>query len=328
MAMPDVFNSDIFSLVSLTDAINKLKVVPNRLGSLGWFRESGITTTTAVVEWKDGQLELVQSTPRGGPSTTLGNAKRTAESFLVPHISKESTIVADSIQGVRAFGSDNAADAVQAIVNQRMQELREQIEATLEYHRLGAVKGVILDADGTSTIHNLFTKFGVTQQTAELNLTAALRSQVVAAERLSEDVLGAMRARGYRALCGDDFFDAFIEATEIKNSLQYQEGAMLREDLRAGFRFAGVMWENYSGKIGTTPFLAADEAYLVPEADIFRIYNAPADFMETANTIGLPLYAKMAPDAEFNRFVKLHVQSNPLALCLRPNAIIKLTLAT
>jgi hypothetical protein len=46
---------------------------------------------------------------------------------------------------------------------------------------------------------------------------------------------------------------------------------------------------------------------------LFHQYNAPADFVETANTIGLPRYAKQAVDQQFARWVRLHVQCNPAA---------------
>ena len=51
--------------------------------------------------------------------------------------------------------------------------------------------------------------------------------------------------------------------------------------------------------------------------------NAPADFVEAANTIGLPRYAKQAVDQQFARWVMLHVQSNPLPICTRPRVLIK-----
>jgi hypothetical protein len=54
-----------------------------------------------------------------------------------------------------------------------------------------------------------------------------------------------------------------------------------------------------------------------------RQYKAPADFVETANTIGLPRYAKQAVDQQFARWVMLHVQSNPLPICTRPRVLIK-----
>ena len=84
--------------------------------------------------------------------------------------------------------------------------------------------------------------------------------------------------------------------------------------------------ENYRGKVGTISFFPTAEAYVVPMGtSVFATHFAPADFMETVNTVGLPVYAKMVFDDELNRWVKLHTQSNPLALCLRPRAVVKVT---
>ena len=47
------------------------------------------------------------------------------------------------------------------------------------------------------------------------------------------------------------------------------------------------------------------------------------NFVQTANTIGLPRYAKQAVDQQFARWVMLHVQSNPLPICTRPRVLIK-----
>ena len=51
---------------------------------------------------------------------------------------------------------------------------------------------------------------------------------------------------------------------------------------------------------------------------------APADYMETVNTIGLPLYAKQEL-MRMNKGVELEAQSNPLNLRTKPRAVIKLT---
>ena len=37
----DIFSSSAFSMVALTDAINKMPYVPGRIGQLGLFREQG-----------------------------------------------------------------------------------------------------------------------------------------------------------------------------------------------------------------------------------------------------------------------------------------------
>ena len=51
----------------------------------------------------------------------------------------------------------------------------------------------------------------------------------------------------------------------------------------------------------------------------------PADYMETVNTMGLPYYASQVP-MDHHKGVNLEAQSNPLNLCTRPRAIIKLTM--
>src|SRR5262249_28086974 len=142
-AMPslDVFRNDLFGVVSLTDAINKAPYKPGRIGGLGLFRERGITTTTVVVEEKDGRLSLIQTTPRGGPGTTIGAQKRRALSFVVPHLQRESQVNADEVQNVRAFGSENDTEAVMTLVNERFVDLRAMHEVTLEHMRAKAIQG-------------------------------------------------------------------------------------------------------------------------------------------------------------------------------------------
>jgi hypothetical protein len=327
--MLDVFKSDAFSTVSLTAAILKAPYKPGRIGELRLFREAGIMTTTAVVEEQDGRLNLIQTTPRGAAAVASeGPNKRKARSFLVPHVAKEARINADQVQNVRAFGSEDQVQAVQTLVNQELAALRAEHEVTLEFHRIGALKGLILDADG-STLFNLFTEFGVAQQTKDFALSNAnldVRNEVVAAARLIEDELGADRYTGLRAFCSAGFFDALVGHAQVKESLKYQESAVLRADLRSGFAFAGVMWEEYRGSVSGQSFIPANEAVLFPEGTgIFSTSFAPADFVETVNTVGLPIYAKAAIDEKFQRYVDLHSQQNPMNLCLRPRAVLKVT---
>jgi len=326
--MLDVFKDDAFSVISLTDAIIKRPYKPGRIGTLGLFRERGITTTTAVVEQKDGVLTLIQSSPRGGPASQLSGTRRSARAFVLPHLERDSTIMADEIQNVRAFGSENALESVQSIVNDRLTTLRAMHEVTLEHLRVGAIKGQILDADG-SVLFDLFDEFGVAQQSVILDLDGNIREQAVAIQRLIEGELGAEPVSSYRAFCGDDFFDALIGAASVTASLQYQESRLLRTDLRSGFEYGGITWENYRGRVGSTEFIPSEQAFVVPEGtDIFATYFAPADFMETVNTVGLPVYAKVATDPELQRWAKVHSQSNPLALNLRPRAVVRAVLAT
>jgi hypothetical protein len=302
--MLDIFKSDAFGLISLTDAILKLPHQPTRIANLGLFQSRGIPTTTVVVEEKDGQLSLIPTSPRGGPGSVLGRNLRTARSFLVPHLEREATIYADEVQGVRAFGSESETEGVMAVVNQRLAELRPMHDVTLEYQRIGAMKGSIVDADGTTVLFNLFTEFNVVQQTKDFvlsNATTNVRKTTVEALRLMEAELGGTPYTQARAFCSAGFFDDLVDHANVKEAYKYQEGrAMLAGDLRyTGFEYGGVLWEEYRGSVtgsdgNAKAFIPANEAILFP--------------------VGPPIYRTY-----------VHTQSNPLSLCLRPRAIIKLT---
>lgn len=343
----DVFKQDAFSTIALTAAIQKIPYRPTLLGDLKLFAEKGVATTNVFVEERQGQLTLIADTPRGAPAPTpLTRSLRTARSFQCRHLVREAPILADELQNVRLFGQVDAAAAqletAQALTSERLETLRAMQDFTLEYHRLGAIKGQILDADGTTTIYNLFTEFGVTQQTQGMDLgtsTTNQRSKCVEIRRMIQAELGGSLFTGLRGICSPSFIDAFMAHATVVDSLKYQESVQLREDLALkGFQYGGILWQEYRGQMqpqngGASDMIEADYAYVFPEGaltvdgPLFRTFFAPADFIEAANTIGLPLYVKIAQDPEgLNRFVKLHSQSNPLCLCLRPRAVVKCTI--
>jgi hypothetical protein len=101
--------------------------------------------------------------------------------------------------------------------------------------------------------------------------------------------------------------------------------------MRKGFEFAGITFEEYRGQAtqddGTTNrrFITAGDGHVFPTGTMstFKTIVAPADFMETANTLGIELYAKMEPK-KFNRGMDLHTQSNPLPICYRPGVLVRI----
>lgn len=46
----DIFSNNAFSVISLTDAVNKMPFVPGRIGQLGLFEEKGVSTTSIMIE--------------------------------------------------------------------------------------------------------------------------------------------------------------------------------------------------------------------------------------------------------------------------------------
>lgn len=339
MATLDIFKNDAFSVTSLTKAINDTPYQPGRIGTLGWFSEEGISTTSMMMERMGTVISLVPNMARGAPAVPKGADKRKMVPIGTTHLPQRATVMADEVQNVRAFGSESEEDVISNVVNKRLAKCRRDLDTTIEWQRIGTVKGQLLDSDGTTVILDMFQTFGLTQVTISLVLSdpaSKVRSLVVGAKRQMELKLGALQYQTIRVLCGSAFMDAFVDHPAVQRAWDnFQDRAMLQQDLRgggangsqtSGFQFAGCTWEEYRGQIGSQAFIGATDAYMVPEgvAEMFTTFFAPADYMETVNTIGLPYYAKQEL-MQFNKGVEIETQSNPISVCTRPDAIIHLT---
>lgn len=330
MAEITIFEDDAFSVSTLTASINEQPSVPGRIGSLNLFDEEGVSTTTVQIE-KDGDtLALVPAGQRGQPAVVVHGSKRQMIPFNTIHLPQRAAIMADEIQGIRAFGSESELDAVQAVVAKRLAKMRRQLDATHEHHRIGAIKGLIVDADGNTVLLNLFDRFGITQQTFDFELDVAnteLRLKCNDLLNMIEDSLSGQTFTGVRILCGKEFWRKLIVHKAVKETyLNTQMAAALRGDPREAFEFGGCVFERYRGKVGAVAFVGDSDAYAVPEGvpELFIARFAPADYMETANSNGLPYYSKQER-IPFDKGVEFESQSNPIHLCTRPRAIVKLT---
>jgi hypothetical protein len=333
MSVLDVFNQNAFGVVSLTESINLLPYQPGRIGAMGLFGREGIPDVSVLMEEYAGQLALLPTARRGAPASVGTGAKRTMRTLAVPHIPHGDAILASDVQGVRVFGSDDAVQSVTTVVNNRLTSMRQNHEVTLEYHRIGALQGKLLDADG-SLIMNLFEEFQVSEKSVDFVLGTdgtEIRLKCLAVARYVEDALGAGSYDHIHAFCGSTWFDKFISHPNVETAYErYQNGAKLRDDVRGGFEFAGIVFEEYRGKMKrlgastVTGFIPLTQARFFPVGirGLFKTYDAPADFIEAVNTPGKPVYAKQER-MEFDRGIKLHTQSNPLCLCLRPGVLVK-----
>lgn len=321
--MLNLDSNNLFEMSELTAYVNNQPFIPGRAGQL--FSSTGIATTTAVLDMRDGAIGLITDTARGGNSNKQGNEGRNNIAIVTKHFPLEKTIAPSDFQNIRVFGSNNELDTLETVRNRYLDDMIKSHALTLEHQRVEAVKGLITNS--ASGQIDLYAEFGVPQEFVEMALgsgSTKVRNKVMDAIEMSEDAMGAELVDGYVVMCGKNFFRDFVEHANVKTAYErYQDGAALRDDVRASFVFAGAEFVSYRGKVGTTPFIADDEAFLMPKADIFRTVFAPGNFIETANTIGLPAYAK-AEEADFGRGITLLTESNPISYVTRPGAVVKL----
>lgn len=327
MAGLDVFKADAFSMQSMTAAIEKLPYVPSRVGKMGLFRSVPITTMVATVEERLGKLALIPARVRGVETTAAPRDNVKVRNFSVPHLPLNDQVLAADVAGMRAFGTESELETVASVVNQRLTALRQHHEITHEYHRIGALRGTILDADATTVLVNLFTEFDITESNVNFHFTNDdVKTKALTIIRLIEDALGNAPYDHIHALCSDTFFDALVASATVKPAYEnYEKGSQfLINQQREGFSFGGIIWENYRGKVGGSDFIPAGTARFFPVGapDIFQAIYSPANFIETVNTPGKPIYVKQEP-LPMDIGVKIHTQSNPLMMCTRPAVLVK-----
>lgn len=339
--MLDIFTGDAFGVTTLTDAVNDVKYRPGRLGELGLFASTAIATTTVAIERIGDTIQLVEPTPRGGPGGTKDGEKRSIKSLAVPHFQRDWSVIADEVQGVRAYGSETVLQTVQGIVMQKISTNIDDLDLTDEHARLGAIKGIVSYKGGQTL--NLFTEFGVSQPAeTDFDLDAAspaagaLRKACVAKIREARKALGGTGFNYLHAFVGDTFFDQLLSHKEVRETYTgWGEARILRESYigknrsdNPMFEFGGIVFENY-GAIddtgdGALLGVAATEAKFVPVGvrGLFRTYYAPADYTETVNTLGKRLYAKQWPMLN-GKGIHGEVQTNALHICTRPGALLR-----
>jgi hypothetical protein len=319
---------DMFTVANLTAAINKLPAVPGKVGAMGLFDEKGVSSTSVVIDEHEGRLALVPNTSRNDDPAPLKGSKRKRRTFETLHLPVQRSLLPSQLQGIAAFGQESAAAPAATVINDHLQELKNSIEATREFQRVGALRGKLLDADG-DVLCDLFKEFEVGQKkitVALSNKDTNVRKACLDAKRFAESKLGGVMVTGFRSLCGPEWFDAFVDHDKVKAAFaNYQEAQdRLGGDVRSGFTFGGIQFIEYDVTVSGQRFIPVDVAQVFPVAKgVFRMFNAPANYNEAVNTLGQPFYSKAEP-RKMGKGWDLEAQANPLAMCLFPEALVEL----
>ncbi|MEI4485603.1 major capsid protein [Frigidibacter sp. MR17.14] len=332
--MLDIFNNDAFGVVEMTDAVNNIPNQWGRIGELGLFTPKPIRTVLFSVEAMNGVLQIINSSQRGTSLPGARRGKRDLKAFKVERFGLSDRIIADDVQGIRAFGSSDTLAQVEDVVMDRQVEMRGSIDITREYLRAGALQGQVKDADGTVLL-DIFDAFGIEEKVVDFTLgtSSAIEAKVAEVSRHIRTNLRGDVMTGIHALCTPTYWDQLMSNTDFRDAYKYFTSVAdpLREDVSGGFKWKGIIWEEYlaegdvpqeDGTVVTQSFIPDGDARFFPVGtrQTFREYNAPADYIETVNTPGLPFYSML--DVK-KRWVDVEVQMNTLPLSMRPSVLVR-----
>jgi len=340
----DIFNDAAFGATALTDNVN---IVPNmygRINQLGLFKPEPIPTTSVAIEIDNGVLNLLPTRQRGAPPTFGTAEKRHLKSFIVPHIPHDDSVLTSDVQNMFAWTQGLAQRTLETVIgyaNRKLISMRRKHAITLENLRMGAIRGIILDADG-SVLLNLFTEFGVPQQAFDFQLGTAstdVGTVVRTVKGYMEDNLMGETMTSVGAVASPSWFARFVSHSSVRDAYKFFTATQnpLRDDVRRGFPFQGVEFEEYRGY---ATYLNEDKTttktLFVPDGDVrffpmgttetFSNYWSPPDFIYEENkapAITSEVFVAPLEPKRFGKGVDIHTESNPLPICKRPALLVR-----
>lgn len=332
----DIFNDDAFSVTTMLPRVNKMPFQPGFLGSLNLFAPRAVTTNTVAVGMRQGRLTLIPTTLRGAPIEAADRDAKNVRPFMIPRIAKGDKIFAHEVQGIVPDEGTTEVETVASILAERQQGLVQDVEYTFEHHRLGAVRGIVYDADGSTVLVNFHTEWGIAEPTP-IDLALDVTTTAVGEKIRSQIVRPMIRAAGAGpqvrliGLAGDNFYDKLIGHPEVRQTyMNWSAAADLRnQGPFETFRYGGVDWINYRGSDdNSTIAIDPDEAEIFPTGvpGMFQHVMGPGETLTTVNRPGKRTYPLIVRDVQRDQWVQPEIYAYPLMLNTRPDLRLKATI--
>jgi hypothetical protein len=220
-------------------------------------------------------------------------------------------------------------------MERKLTRMRAKHAQTREYMEVNALRGVVKDGAGTE-LYDYFDEFGLAQQSVDFVLGTGTTNVQAKCREVLRDIETELKGEtmnGVLALVSPGFFDKLIGHAKVEDAYKYfsSTGAQpLREDTRRRFPFAGIVFEEYNATVtlstgATESLVPANEGIAFPlgTMDTFVTYGAPANLIETVNTVGLPIYARQIARQDGSA-IDVKTEASPLPVNKRPRLAVKI----
>ena len=343
----DIFDQDAFSLVTLSDQLSRRPYVPTELAGMGIFSTQNIRTEEIAFEFGRTKVNLLQTSQRGDPLAVQGKRKRNIRKYATSRIGESTRISASELAFVRQMGTEQATVTLAQEIADRLGHgatagILDDIDLTMENMRLGALRGKVLDKDGSiimdwakefDNVTGLGGNGTIPNVVWDMNPATVgdFRTQANAVRREIVNSAGGMigSQTTIQHLCGAEFFDDLIKVPEIAkqydnqiNRAGYVEGGGVYGSVEYP---RGHVWTEYRGTDSLSNDaveVAVDECISFPKGikgSFIEVYS-PAETFADLGTTGKPRYAEIVRDPR-DRFVDLEATTYPLVVCTIPKTL-------
>lgn len=322
------------TLSNLTLSMNRIPVKPQRIRDMKLFSGKGLTKTFAEIEIKNNKITIIDPSPRRSSGQLHENGDREVENFHAIHLKEYGSVVADDYQDLRGFAKETALQSVSEMINDELEEMKDNFEASMEFYLMSALKGQLANSSG-KIITDYYQKFGMTKQLFYFDLgntKVNIPEKCTQLSRLIKKANQGNKTKLIHIFVGPEFFDKLKWHPSTKELwYRWKDAEFFREDMSDMFKVGNVMFEVYDEELpdkeGKLHKMVADgkgHAFPISSGRNYVLDYAPANYEETVNTKGKPYYAKMAKN-KFGTARDIEAQTNPIIICTRPESLVEIS---
>ncbi len=326
----------LYTGTGLTQAVNNIPNVYGMLGDMNVSPGRGLAQTYVRIDVQGSIVKVLPAKVRGGPSTLQQRVSDKAVLIEIPHFPSLDLLTPDDIQNLeRVQNGQLQAVTVEDELARRLEETRQPHDQTLEYMRVGALKGLVVDGQG-NTLLDIYDTFDLTEVTFDLDLTNPAADIIGVCTAIYNHVTDNLLGESFTEIqipCSSSAFNRLIQHPKVEQYWLNSANAvslanMIREDKSGGqagtrgrrFTFQNLTFVEYHGSVvlddGTSsPLIAANTGHAFPAGmrSGWETFYAPPYDIRAANTIGQHIYVS-PKELDHGEGIELKTQSNALSV--------------
>lgn len=344
--------ADLNSLHDLTGMISTTPNVPNLVSQLlgSSIQEEFLATNIFEHDAVSRSVVDIQDKSYSERGQTFNEREDVkTHLFKVPSFGIQTHIKPSDILRRRVAGTKDELETVDSLVAKDIADIQNSMALFRERQLVSTITtGQLYVPNGSVQSYDFYAEYA--------GLTAATRPTVAfplndvnaypresgedARNLIADSLLDGQTVDGYIALCGKNFFRKRIAHPKEEQAMVDRSGILGQDPLiqrlnnftngRMYRKYMGsdeILYVEYTARVGNTPLIADDEAYIMPinAGEVFVQAYAPAETMQYANTTAERQYAWRYDD-EFSG-TKLFYETNNGLYLVNPLSIIKATIA-
>lgn len=338
-----------YTAYDLTQEVNR---IPNKFGllnALGIAPFEQKNSQLVRIELKDGVIHVLAAEPRGAPGDVSPDDEENAIILQIPHFPGLERILVNDLDGLlQVVNGQLDPRSLDRELARKLMRIRSNHNITLEYIRLGMLRGVIKDGRGR-TLYDLFDVFDITKKVVDFELSNDGTDVREKCEEVRDHIQTNLKGEtttGVHSCVSSPWFGELIRHPNVEKFwLQAQNSSEHKELNRTSqggnwgrvFEFGDIVFREYkgglpvkdaSGSITTQDNIEAGKGHTYPAGtqNMMRTFEAPVHHIQMVNEAPAEDTIYISPKTlDHGEGFELKSQSNRVAICKQPECLVELT---